>query len=169
MSITTRLGIKRRAHSMASLPSATCSTAKPPASNTSQNSFRLRSLSSTTRILFVICDPRCFRPHGSASAKPYLLNGCLTILHSSENSVTDASGLALPAHTWVLSDTPRPHRFLPLTRAKPDALPSALGESGTHLPVRDCLCAHEPARVAAANALDLDPADLAAARERLAR
>ena len=73
------------------------------------------------------------------------------------------------ALTWVLSDTPRAERFLALTGLTPDALRTALGESGTHLAVLDFLCAHEPDLVAAANALDLDPADLAAARERLAR
>jgi len=154
---------------MASFPSATCSTAKPPASNTSQNSFRLRSLSSTTRILFVIRAPRCFRPHGSASANPYLLNGCLTILNRSENSVKDASGLALAALTWVLSDTPRAERFLALTGLTPDALREAVAEPATHLAVLEFLCAHEPDLVEAAAALGLDPADLAAARERLAR
>ena len=42
------------------------------------------------------------------------------------------------------------------------------GETATHLAVLDFLCAHEPDLLAAAEALGLDPGELAAMRERLA-
>jgi len=46
-------------------------------------------------------------------------------------------------------------------------LRAALGETATHRAVLDFLSAHEPDLVAAAEALGLQPADLAAIRERL--
>jgi hypothetical protein len=47
-------------------------------------------------------------------------------------------------------------------------LRDAIGESATHRAVLDFLCAHEPDLLAAAAALGLEPAELAATRERLA-
>ncbi|HEU4652293.1 MAG TPA: DUF3572 domain-containing protein [Croceibacterium sp.] len=167
MSITTRLGIKLRARSIATLPSATGSTAKPPACNTSQNSFRLRSLSSTTRILFVIATPVSSAPT-EAFRDHYLLNGWLTILNRSEDSVKDPAIVALRALAWVLSDTALAERFVALTGLAPETLRSIAGEQATHRAVLDHLCAHEPDLVAAAAALGLSPADLAAARAGIA-
>jgi len=43
-----------------------------------------------------------------------------------------------------------------------------VGEAATHLAVLDFLCAHEPDLVAAAESLGVTPAELAAARERIA-
>src|SRR5687768_4400947 len=166
MSMTTRLGIKRRARSMASLPSATCSTAKPPACSTSQNSFRLRSLSSTTRILFVIATPVSSAPT-EAFHDHYLLNGWLTILNSFEKPAEDAARVALGALAWVLSDTPRAERFLALTGLTPDALRASIGEPATHRAVLDFLCAHEPDLMAAAESLGLAPGELARLRDQL--
>jgi hypothetical protein len=97
----------------------------------------------------------------------YLLNGRLTILKQREDSVKDPTGLALGALGWVLSDTVRAQRFLDLTGLDPDGLRAALAESATHRAVLDFLCAHEPDLVGAAEALGLEPAELAAARERL--
>ena len=75
----------------------------------------------------------------------------------------------MSALAWVLLDTARAARFLALTGLTPDALRAAAGEPATHLAVLDFLCAHEPDLVAAAEALGLGPAELAAARDRLAR
>jgi hypothetical protein len=97
----------------------------------------------------------------------YLLNGRLTILKNSEDSVKGATDAALGALGWVLSDTVRAQRFLDLTGLTPDGLRAAIGASGTHRAVLDFLCAHEPDLVAAAAVLGLAPAELAAMRERL--
>jgi hypothetical protein len=76
--------------------------------------------------------------------------------------------VALGALAWVLSDTPRAERFLALTGLSPENLRAAIGEPATHRAVLDFLCAHEPDLIAAAESLGLQPADLAALRERLA-
>lgn len=68
----------------------------------------------------------------------------------------------------MLSDSARAERFLALTGLTPDALRAAVGEPATHRAVLDFLCAHEPDLLAAAEALGLDPAELAALRGRLA-
>ena len=44
----------------------------------------------------------------------------------------------------------------------------SLGEPETHRAVLDFLCAHEPDLVAAAESLGVAPAELAAARDRIA-
>jgi hypothetical protein len=98
----------------------------------------------------------------------YLLNGWLTIINRSEDSVNDPAGVALSALGWVLSDTHRGQRFLDLTGLTPDSLRQAIGEPATHRAVLDFLCAYEPDLVAAAEALGLEPAALAATRKRLA-
>jgi hypothetical protein len=74
----------------------------------------------------------------------------------------------LAALAWVLSDTPRAERFLALTGLSAESLRAAIGEPATHRAVLDFLCAHEPDLVAAAESLGLEPARLAALRERLA-
>jgi hypothetical protein len=54
-----------------------------------------------------------------------------------------------------------------LTGLTPDALREGLGDPATLAAVLDFLCAHEPDLVAAAEALDVPPQQLVAARERL--
>lgn len=81
----------------------------------------------------------------------------------------DPTGISLRALAWVLSDDVRAQRFLDITGLDADGLRNALGEPATHLAVLDFLCAHEPDLVAAAESLGLEPAELAAARERLER
>ena len=61
----------------------------------------------------------------------------------------------------------RAQRFLDITGLTPDSLRAALGEAATQRAVLDFLCAHEPDLVAAAESLGVEPARLAAARERL--
>ncbi len=81
----------------------------------------------------------------------------------------DASALALSALGWVLADERRAQRLLDLTGLTPDGLRSAIGEPETHRAVLDFLCAHEPDLVGAADALGIEPAQLAAAKEILYR
>ena len=91
----------------------------------------------------------------------------LTILREPASPSIDPQALALQALGWVLSDGDRAARFLALTGLDPDALRASLGQSATLAAVLDFLCAHEPDLVAAADALDVAPGQLAGARERL--
>ena len=112
--------------------------------------------------------PRCLRPHGSFRDH-YLLNGWLTILNRSQDSIKDPQGVALAALGWVLADdSARAERLLALTGPDPRRVARRLGEPATHRAVLEFLCAHEPDLVAAADALGVAPAELAAARERIA-
>jgi hypothetical protein len=111
--------------------------------------------------------PRCFRPHGSFW-RQYLLNGNLTILNSSEDSVKYGPEVALGALAWILADAARAQRFLDLTGLTPDGLRTAVTEPATHRAVLDFLCGHEPDLLAAAEALGVAPAALAALRDRIA-
>jgi hypothetical protein len=81
---------------------------------------------------------------------------------------SDASELALRALAWVLADEGRAQRFLDLTGLTPGLLRERIGSDEVQLSVLDFLCAHEPDLLAAADALAVPPAELAAARERLA-
>ena len=67
----------------------------------------------------------------------------------------------------MLESQDRAERLLALTGLTPDALRRGLGDPATLAAVLDFLCAHEPDLLAAAEALDVAPVDLAAARERL--
>jgi hypothetical protein len=81
----------------------------------------------------------------------------------------DAADLALRALGWILSDPLRAQRFLDLTGLTPDGLRASLAEPGTLAAVLDFLAAHEPDLTGAAEALEVDPARFASARERLGR
>ena len=69
----------------------------------------------------------------------------------------------------MLGDGPRAERLLSLTGLSADELRGGLGDPATLGAVLEFLCAHEPDLVAAAEALDVTPAQLAAAREGLSR
>ena len=69
----------------------------------------------------------------------------------------------------MLADERRAQRFLDLTGLTPDDLRHRLDTAEVQLSVLDFLCAHEPDLVAAAEEVGLPPADIAAAREGLAR
>ncbi len=84
---------------------------------------------------------------------------------SDMDQIERASGLALQALGWVLSDENRAQRFLDLTGLSPDGLRSAIGDKATHRAVLEFLCAHEPDLTGAARHLEIDPAQLAAAKE----
>ncbi len=79
----------------------------------------------------------------------------------------DPQALALRALGWVLGDADRAARLLALTGLTPDGLRASLGAPATLAAVLDFLCAHEPDLLAAAEALELRPQDIVAARERL--
>jgi hypothetical protein len=57
--------------------------------------------------------------------------------------------------------------LLALTGLTPEGLRSGLGDASVLGAVLDFLCAHEPDLIAAADALGVEPQELAAARERL--
>lgn len=80
----------------------------------------------------------------------------------------DAQTLALSALGWVLSDQDRAERLLALTGLTPEDLRERLADPAVLAAVLDFLCAHERDLVAAAEALQVPPQDLASARERLA-
>ena len=75
--------------------------------------------------------------------------------------------MALAALGWVLADEPRRTRLLDLTGLTPDGLRAGLGDGSALAAVLDFLMNHEPDLIAAADALGLQPQDLATARERL--
>ncbi len=91
----------------------------------------------------------------------------LTILRETKSPAPDAAALALGALGWVLSDGPRAERLLSLTGLTADELRAGLGDPALLGAVLEFLCAHEPDLVAAAEALNVTPAQLAAARESL--
>lgn len=81
----------------------------------------------------------------------------------------DPAMLALAALGWVLSDEARADRLLALTGLTPDALRQGLGDPAVLGAVLDFLAAHEPDLLAAADALGVEPAELAGAGRSLAR
>lgn len=100
---------------------------------------------------------------------PRQINEALAILRdrSSPKSNGDAQALALRALVWVLAEGDRAQRLLALTGLTPDDLRAGVVDTGLLAAVLDFLCAHEPDLIAAAESLDVTPAELAAARERL--
>jgi hypothetical protein len=73
----------------------------------------------------------------------------------------------LNALGWLLAEDSRADRFLSLTGLTPDDLRASLGEPATLAAVLDFLCAHEPDLLGAADALDVAPETLVAARTKL--
>jgi hypothetical protein len=91
----------------------------------------------------------------------------LTILRD-RKSPADPAALALSALVWVLSDEDRAQRLLSLTGLTPDALREGLGDTSVQGAVLEFLCSHEPDLIAAAEALEVEPQELADAARRLA-
>ncbi|MEO7914338.1 MAG: DUF3572 domain-containing protein [Novosphingobium sp.] len=81
----------------------------------------------------------------------------------------DPAALALGALGWVLADEDRAQRLLDLTGLSPDELRAGLGDPAMLSAVLEFLCSHEPDLVACADALGVEPAQLAGASERLNR
>ena len=75
--------------------------------------------------------------------------------------------LALNALGWILSDEPRAERLLGLTGLAPEDLRASLGERATLAAILSFLTGHENDLVACADALQVPPASLAAAAQRL--
>ena len=69
----------------------------------------------------------------------------------------------------MLSDGSRAQRFLDLTGLTPEQLRQRIESPELQLSVLEFLCAHEPDLLAAAEALGVEPAAIAAARESLVR
>lgn len=66
-------------------------------------------------------------------------------------------------------DEKRASRLLDLTGLTPDGLRGAIASEETHRAILDFLCAHEPDLIEAAGFLGIEPAQLAHAKEVLAR
>ena len=79
----------------------------------------------------------------------------------------DDAALALQALGWILSDEPRAERLLGLTGLAPADLRASLGEQATLAAILSFLTAHENDLVACADALQVPPASIAAAAQRL--
>lgn len=88
-------------------------------------------------------------------------------MRRNDTNPSDPETLALSALGWTLSDEARAQRLLALTGLDPAALRDRLGEPGLLASVLAFLEAHEPDLIAAAEALDVAPAELVAARRRL--
>lgn len=81
----------------------------------------------------------------------------------------DAAALALRALAWSLSDDDRARRLLDLTGLDPADLRARADEPAVLASVLTFLEAHEPDLLACAEALEVRPEALVAARERLVR
>jgi hypothetical protein len=92
----------------------------------------------------------------------------LTILRD-RKSPADPQALALNALVWVLADEDRADRLLSLTGLTPDVLREGLGDRAVQSAVLEFLCSHEPDLMAAAEALEVEPQELADAARRLAQ
>jgi hypothetical protein len=80
---------------------------------------------------------------------------------------TNAEALGLQALGWTLGEGDRAARLLSLTGLTPDDLRERLGDAALLAAVLGYLEAHEPDLLACADALDVRPAELVAARRRL--
>jgi len=79
----------------------------------------------------------------------------------------DDAALALGALGWILSDEARAERLLALTGLAPDALRDSLGDQATLAAILSFLAGQEADLVACAEALQVSPAALAGAAQRL--
>lgn len=93
------------------------------------------------------------------------MDTALTMRPSSTN--TDPAALALQALAWALGDEDRAQRMLDLTGLDPSDLRTRIGEPAVLAAVLSFLEAHEPDLLECADALEVRPEALVAARERL--
>jgi len=84
-----------------------------------------------------------------------------------EQQVGDIFALALSALGWVLAEPARAQRLLDMTGLTPVDLRARLGDSTMLAAVLRFLEAYEPDLVACAEALQIPPARIVAARETL--
>lgn len=95
----------------------------------------------------------------------------MTILRTSQSPKDpppDPRTLALAALGWVLAEETRAARLLSLTGLTPEALRDGLGDPAVLGAVLEFLTGHEPDLVAAADALGVEPGELARAARSLA-
>jgi hypothetical protein len=81
----------------------------------------------------------------------------------------DPAALALRALVWTLGDADRAARLLALTGLTPDDLRARAGDGSVLAATLGFLESHEPDLLACAEDLEIAPAALVAARERLER
>jgi len=82
---------------------------------------------------------------------------------------TNAAALALQALAWTLTDSHRASRLLDLTGLDPASLRARAGEASLLAATLGFLEAHEPDLIACADALEVKPGALVAARMELER
>ena len=75
--------------------------------------------------------------------------------------------LALHALGWILADEPRAERLLGMTGLSPESLRASLGQRATLAAVLSFLTGHEADLIACADALAINPEQIAAAARRL--
>jgi Protein of unknown function (DUF3572) len=88
-------------------------------------------------------------------------------MHDTNTNDATASGLALQALVWALSDEARASRLLALTGLTPDILRAGIGEAGTQAAILAFLENHEPDLIACAGDIGTTPKRLVAARMEL--
>ena len=93
----------------------------------------------------------------------------LTIPIKTQSPARDPPALALAALGWVQAAEGRAPRLLSLSGLTPDALRAGLSDSAVLGAVLDFLASHEPDLLGAAEALGVEPAELAGAAQELAR
>ena len=86
-----------------------------------------------------------------------------------DTNADDAEALALSALGWILSDGARAERLLTLTGLTPQDLRTRLAQPSVLAAVLTFLEAHEPDLLACAEELQVKPARLVEARQRLER
>jgi hypothetical protein len=79
----------------------------------------------------------------------------------------DASQMALQALVWALSDDARSERLLALTGLTPDGLRAGIGDRGMQAAILSYLENHEPDLIACADAIQVSPMAIVAARQEL--
>jgi Protein of unknown function (DUF3572) len=88
-------------------------------------------------------------------------------MHETNGNHQDASGLALQALVWALSEEARASRLLALTGLTPDILRAGIGEAGTQAAILAFLENHEPDLIACADDIGTTPKRLVDARMEL--
>lgn len=84
-----------------------------------------------------------------------------------ETNAQNAEALALSALVWILREQDRAERLLALTGLTPDDLRARAGDPQVLGAILAFLESHEPDLIACAEAIEIKPADIVAARARL--
>lgn len=79
-------------------------------------------------------------------------------------NAADGQTVALQVIGWIVSDSSRVERFLALTGLDPQELRDGLSDKAVLGAALDFLMAHEPDLLACAEAIDIPPVELVAAR-----